>query len=263
MTEEPDRTEDVEPTGEETEATAAEAAAAGADAPAADAVEEAAPKPRRRRRKAAAPQAEAAAAEPEADQAAPGSEGAEEAEEPAAEEPAAEEPAAEEPEAEQEPAAEEPEAEEEPAAGEPVAEEASAEPARPARQAGPTPSRRRARRDPDAPVPVVRAQAKYVRSSARKARLVCDHIRGKSVEEARAILALTPRAIAQDWSKLLESAVANAEHNHELVGEDLYVKAVHADEGPTIKRFRPRAMGRATRIRKRTSHLTILLTPKD
>ena len=73
----------------------------------------------------------------------------------------------------------------------------------------------------------------------------------------------TPRAIARDWSKLLESAVANAEHNHELVGEDLYVKAVHADEGPTIKRFRPRAMGRATRIRKRTSHLTILLTPKD
>jgi ribosomal protein L22 len=152
---------------------------------------------------------------------------------------------------------------------EPVAEAADEAPvvaevpARPARQAGPTPSRRRSRRDPDAPVPVVRAQARYVRSSARKARLVCDHIRGKSVEEARAILALTPRAIAQDWSKLLESAIANAEHNHELVGEDLYVKAVHADEGPTIKRFRPRAMGRATRIRKRTSHLTILLTPKD
>jgi ribosomal protein L22 len=125
------------------------------------------------------------------------------------------------------------------------------------------PRRRRTRRDPDLPAPVVRAQAKYVRSSARKARLVCDHIRGKSVEEARAILALTPRAIARDWSKLLESAVANAEHNHELVGEDLYIKAVHADEGPTIKRFRPRAMGRATRIRKRTSHLTILLTPKD
>lgn len=123
--------------------------------------------------------------------------------------------------------------------------------------------RRGGRREPGAPAPVVRAQAKYVRSSARKARLVCDHIRGKSVQDARAILAVTPRAIAQDWSKLLESAVANAEHNHELVGEDLYVKAVHADEGPTIKRFRPRAMGRATRIRKRTSHLTILLTPKD
>jgi ribosomal protein L22 len=129
--------------------------------------------------------------------------------------------------------------------------------------AQPAPRRRRSQREPGVPAPVVRAQAKYVRSSARKARLVCDHIRGKSVDEARAILALTPRAIAQDWSKLLESAVANAEHNHELVGEDLYVKAVHADEGPTIKRFRPRAMGRATRIRKRTSHLTILLTPKD
>jgi ribosomal protein L22 len=137
---------------------------------------------------------------------------------------------------------------------------AAEEPAQPPQ---PAPRRRRRERDPDLPPPVVRAQAKYVRSSARKARLVCDHIRGKTVEEARAILALTPRAVARDWSKLLESAVANAEHNHELVGEDLYVKAVHADEGPTIKRYRPRAMGRATGIRKRTSHLTILLTPKE
>jgi ribosomal protein L22 len=109
----------------------------------------------------------------------------------------------------------------------------------------------------------VRAQAKYVRTSARKARLVCDHIRGKSVEEAFAILAHTPRAVAEDWRKLLQSAVANAEHNHELVGDDLRIIAVHADEGPTLKRFRPRAMGRATRIRKRTSHLTITLTPKE
>jgi ribosomal protein L22 len=216
--------------------TSADAAQEEAPEPVAEAADEAAPeaqaeeapaaKPRRRRRKAAEPAAEAEAEAP----------------------------------------AEEAEAEAEAETAEPEAAEAAAEvaaPARRERQAGPTPSRRRARRDPDAPVPVVRAQAKYVRSSARKARLVCDHIRGKSVEEARAILALTPRAIAQDWSKLLESAVANAEHNHELVGEDLYVKAVHADEGPTIKRFRPRAMGRATRIRKRTSHLTILLTPKD
>jgi ribosomal protein L22 len=152
------------------------------------------------------------------------------------------------------------------AAAEPVAEaadEAPAAPAAPAPPRQPAPTRRRSRRDPELPAPIVRAQAKYVRSSARKARLVCDNIRGKSVDEARAILALTPRAIARDWSKLLESAVANAEHNHELVGEDLVVKAVHADEGPTIKRFRPRAMGRATPIRKRTSHLTILLTPKD
>jgi ribosomal protein L22 len=124
---------------------------------------------------------------------------------------------------------------------------------------------RAARREHQEPVaaPVVRAQAKYVRSSARKARLVCDNIRGKSVDDARAILAHTPRAVARDWSKLLESAVANAEHNHELVGEDLVIKAVTADEGPTIKRFRPRAMGRATKIRKRTAHLTILLTPKN
>jgi ribosomal protein L22 len=123
--------------------------------------------------------------------------------------------------------------------------------------------RRRAARDPNLPPPVVRAQAKYVRSSARKARLVCDHIRGKSVDEARAILAHTPRAVARDWSKLLDSAIANAENNHDLIADDLVIKAIHADEGPTIKRFRPRALGRATRIRKRTSHLTILLTPKE
>jgi ribosomal protein L22 len=111
--------------------------------------------------------------------------------------------------------------------------------------------------------PLVRANAKYVKTSARKARLVCDHIRGKSVNEARAILAHTPRAVAQDWAKLLESAVANAEHNHELLGDDLRIHAVTADEGPTLKRFRPRAMGRATRIRKRTAHLSIALTPKE
>jgi ribosomal protein L22 len=124
------------------------------------------------------------------------------------------------------------------------------------------PRRRDRRRRPE-PGVLVRAQAKYVRTSARKARLVCDHIRGKDVAEARAILAFTPRAAAKPWLKLLESAVANAEHNHELVGEDLRIAAVHADEGPTLKRFRPRAMGRATRIRKRTSHLTITLTPKE
>jgi ribosomal protein L22 len=109
---------------------------------------------------------------------------------------------------------------------------------------------------------VVRAHARYVRTSARKARMVCGHIRGKSIEEARAILAFTPREVARDWSKLLESAVANAESNHELLEDDLIVREAYADEGPTIKRFRPRAMGRATPIRKRTSHLTITLTPR-
>ena len=110
---------------------------------------------------------------------------------------------------------------------------------------------------------LVTATAKYVRGSARKARLVCDHIRGKSVPEARALLAFAPRGVARDWAKLLASAVANAENNHELVGDELHVTAVYADEGPTIKRFTPRAMGRATPIHKRTSHLTIELGIKE
>jgi ribosomal protein L22 len=108
---------------------------------------------------------------------------------------------------------------------------------------------------------LVRARARYVRTSARKARLVCDHIRGKSVPEARAILGFTPRAAARDWAKVLESAIANAEANHELIGDELKVAEAYADEGPTLKRYRPRAMGRATRIRKRTAHLTITLAP--
>jgi ribosomal protein L22 len=166
----------------------------------------------------------------------------------------------------------EPEAEADEDEDEAQADEEPAAEDKPRRRRG----RRRAAEPPEEPAPkpapkraapgervVVRAQAKYVRTSARKARLVCDHIRGKSVQDARAILAHTPRAVARDWSKLLESAVANAEHNHELLGDDLRIVAVTADEGPTLKRYRPRAMGRATRIRKRTSHLTILLTPKE
>jgi ribosomal protein L22 len=140
----------------------------------------------------------------------------------------------------------------------------SKQPEAPSKPAARAASRGRNGRRPAAePAVLVRAQAKYVRTSARKARLVCDHIRGKDVAEARAILAFTPRQAAKAWSKLLESAVANAENNHELVGEDLRIHSVVADEGPTLKRFRPRAMGRATRIRKRTSHLTITLTPKE
>ncbi len=145
-----------------------------------------------------------------------------------------------------------------------TAEDAPVAAARETEDRPPAPTRRkRAAREPGSPPPVVRAHAKYVRTSARKARLVCDLVRGKSVEEARAILATTPRAVAEDWEKLLNSAVANAEHNHELVGDELKIHAVFADEGPTLKRFRPRAMGRATPIRKRTSHLTIQLTPQE
>jgi ribosomal protein L22 len=111
--------------------------------------------------------------------------------------------------------------------------------------------------------PLVRAQAKYVRSSARKARLVMDHVRGRTVADARALLRHSPRGVARDVERLRNSAIANAENNHELVGDDLYVKEIYADEGPTLRRFRPRAQGRATRIRKRTSHLTVGLSTKE
>jgi large subunit ribosomal protein L22 len=105
----------------------------------------------------------------------------------------------------------------------------------------------------------VRAQAKWVRTSARKARLVLDHIRGRSVPEARTILAFTPRAAATDIAKVLRSAVANAEANHGLDGDDLVVEAAFADEGPTLKRWKPRARGRVNRIKKRTCHVTLVL----
>jgi ribosomal protein L22 len=174
-----------------------------------------------------------------------------------------------------EPEVEETETEAAAPAEEPTAEETPAEEA-PAEEA-PKPRRRsRAKKEPEPEPepkkrsrpatterPVVRAQARYVRTSARKARLVCDLLRGKDVQQARAILAYSQRSVARDWAKVLESAIANAEHNHELVGDDLRILTASADEGPTLKRFRPRAMGRATRIRKRTSHLTITLTPKE
>ena len=122
-----------------------------------------------------------------------------------------------------------------------------------------TGTRRAAPRRPDGDV-VVRARSKYVRSAPRKARLVMDHIRGKEVEQARAILTHAPRAAADDILKLLNSAVANAESNYELGPDELRVMKAFVDEGPTIKRFRPRALGRATRIQKRTCHMTIELT---
>jgi ribosomal protein L22 len=107
---------------------------------------------------------------------------------------------------------------------------------------------------------VISARAKYVRSAPRKARLVMDHIRGKKVEQAQAILRHAPRAVSEDILKLLNSAVANAESSYELGPDELRIERAYVDEGPTIKRFRPRARGRATRILKRTSHMTIELT---
>ncbi len=106
---------------------------------------------------------------------------------------------------------------------------------------------------------IVRAQARYVRCSARKARLVLEHIRGKQATEAKAILAFATRAAAKDAGKVLASAIANAETNNGYDVDDLVVVAAYADEGPTLKRWRPRARGRVNRIRKRTCHITIQL----
>jgi large subunit ribosomal protein L22 len=99
--------------------------------------------------------------------------------------------------------------------------------------------------------------------SPRKARLVIDHIRGRSVPEARTVLAFTPRAAAREIEKVLSSAVANAEANHNLDGDELIVSAAYVDEGPVMKRWRPRARGRAARIRKPTCHITVKLTPVE
>ncbi len=153
----------------------------------------------------------------------------------------------------------EPEAEDTPTEEKPKRRRGSEVSAGRKRDSKPAESERSAPRDRSGAV-AVRAQAKYVRSAPRKARLVMDHIRGKEVAEARAILRHTPRAAATDIAKLLESAVANAENNFELDPEELKIGRAFVDEGPTIKRFRPRALGRATPIHKRTSHMTITLT---
>jgi large subunit ribosomal protein L22 len=109
---------------------------------------------------------------------------------------------------------------------------------------------------------MVNATAKYVRVSPRKAGDMARLIRGKKVADAKAILALSPRAAAKLVGKVLDSAVANAENNHDLDADDLYVVQVYVNGGPTLKRFRPRAMGRASRIRKRTSHITVSVDEK-
>ena len=108
---------------------------------------------------------------------------------------------------------------------------------------------------------LIRAQARYVRCSARKARLVLEHIRGLPAVEAQAVLAFQPRAAARDAGKVLNSAISNAEANNGHDAEELVVVAAYADEGPTLKRWRARARGRVNRIRKRTCHITITVSP--
>jgi ribosomal protein L22 len=111
--------------------------------------------------------------------------------------------------------------------------------------------------------PVVNARARFVRVAPRKARLVADQVRGLPLDDALPLLRFSTRGAAQDIRKLIESAAANAEANHDLVADDLMIKDIHVDEGPTLKRYRPRALGRATRINKRTSHIAVALTPED
>jgi large subunit ribosomal protein L22 len=110
---------------------------------------------------------------------------------------------------------------------------------------------------------VVRASSRYVRVAPRKARLVADQVRGLPIDRARALLQFSPRGAAQDIGKLIESAASNAENNHDLVADEMRVAEITVDEGPTLKRFRPRALGRATPIHKRTSHIAVALSPED
>jgi ribosomal protein L22 len=110
---------------------------------------------------------------------------------------------------------------------------------------------------------VVRASARYVRIAPRKARLIADQVRGLHIEKARALLQFSPRGAAEDIQKLIDSAAANAENNHDLIADEMRVSSITVDEGPTLRRFRPRALGRATPINKRTSHIAVALTPVE
>jgi ribosomal protein L22 len=118
------------------------------------------------------------------------------------------------------------------------------------------------KKGPTAP-PMVKASARYVRVAPRKARLIADQVRGMHIESARALLQFSPRGAAHPIHKLIDSAAANAENNHDLIGDEMRIASITVDEGPTLRRFRPRAMGRATPINKRTSHIRVALTPVE
>jgi ribosomal protein L22 len=124
------------------------------------------------------------------------------------------------------------------------------------------PAKKAAPKAPAAP-PVVKASARYVRVAPRKARLIADQVRGMHIESARALLQFSPRGTAHPIHKLINSAAANAENNHDLIGDEMRIASITVDEGPTLRRFRPRAMGRATPINKRTSHIRVALTPVE
>lgn len=130
----------------------------------------------------------------------------------------------------------------------------------PARKAAP----RTGPAKPSEPAPImVRASSRYVRTAPRKARLVADQVRGLHIDRARALLEFSPRGAARDIHKLIESAASNAENNHDLIADEMRVAEITVDEGPTLRRYRPRALGRATPINRRTSHIAVALTPDE
>jgi ribosomal protein L22 len=148
--------------------------------------------------------------------------------------------------------AKKPEAKKEPAKKEPAKKGAAKKPE----------AKQKSREEPRV-LPTVRASARYVRVAPRKARLVADQVRGLQIEKARALLAFSSRDVARDIHKLIDSAASNAENNHDLVADDMRVAEITVDEGPTLRRYRPRALGRATRINKRTSHISVALRPEE
>jgi large subunit ribosomal protein L22 len=120
-----------------------------------------------------------------------------------------------------------------------------------------------AKKEAKKPVAImVRASSRYVRVAPRKARLVADQVRGLHIEKARALLQFSPRSAAMDIRKLIESAASNAENNHDLVADEMRIAEITVDEGPTLRRFRPRARGSASPILKRTSHIAVALSPE-
>ncbi len=140
------------------------------------------------------------------------------------------------------------------ATAKPVGKKETAKKAEPKAKVAPKPAK---------PIAIkVRASSRYVRVAPRKARLVADQVRGLHIDQARALLQFSPRGAAHDIHKLIESAASNAENNHDLIADEMRVAEITVDEGPTLKRFRPRALGRATPIHKRTSHISVALSPE-
>ena len=155
-----------------------------------------------------------------------------------------------------------------PRQSEAAAEKTTAKAAKPAgkaarRNLARQPRNRAAKKPAKAAPIVVRASSRYVRVAPRKARLVADQVRGLHIDKARALLQFSPRGAARDIQKLIDSAASNAENNHDLIADEMRIAEITVDEGPTLRRYRPRAMGRATPINKRTSHIAVALSPEE